>query len=98
VKRFTRPDSGLVDAVVSSTSGLLPGPGTRKTRKEIFLAGTQPTTFDTMDQEESDKTTSVLDQLRQSLLGTDLGGDSVQLPPLDTSGSGTDSTTNHLLQ
>jgi peptidoglycan glycosyltransferase len=42
---FQRP-SGLVDASVDAFSGLLPGPYTVKTVKEIFIKGTVPTRAD----------------------------------------------------
>ena len=43
--QFTRP-AGLVDATVDAFSGLLPGPGTMATVKEIFVKGTVPTQRD----------------------------------------------------
>jgi membrane peptidoglycan carboxypeptidase len=42
---FKRP-GGLVDATVDAFSGLLPGPGTVATVKEIFVKGTVPTRKD----------------------------------------------------
>jgi len=43
--QFARP-AGLVDATVDAFSGLLPGPGTVATVKEIFVKGTVPTQRD----------------------------------------------------
>jgi membrane peptidoglycan carboxypeptidase len=45
IAQFKRPD-GLVDATVDAYSGLLPGPGTVATVKEIFVKGTVPTRKD----------------------------------------------------
>ena len=43
--QFARP-AGLVDATVDAFSGLLPGPYTTKTVKELFVEGTVPTQRD----------------------------------------------------
>ena len=43
--KFKRPD-GLVEVEVDAFSGLLPGPGTVETFKEIFIPGTEPTRRD----------------------------------------------------
>jgi len=64
IRPFTRPSSGLVDRVVSATSGLLPTDHTKSTINEIFLAGTEPTTFDQIDE---DTDTQTADQV-QSLM------------------------------
>jgi hypothetical protein len=45
IAKFQRPD-GLVDVTVDAFSGLLPGPGTVSTFKEMFIKGTQPTRQD----------------------------------------------------
>jgi len=45
IARFTRP-AGIVNATVDAFSGLLPGPGTVATVKEIFVNGTVPTHHD----------------------------------------------------
>jgi membrane peptidoglycan carboxypeptidase len=45
IAKFTRPD-GLVDVTVDAFSGLLPGPGTVSTVKEMFIKGTAPSRQD----------------------------------------------------
>ena len=98
-RRFTRPDSGLVDVVVSSTSGLLPSEFTTKKRTEIFLAGTEPRTFDTLDEDAQRTADSIYESLKNSLLGNPAvpsPGD-LALPPLDSMGTGTSQAPNPLL-
>ncbi len=81
VKRFTRPETGLSEVVVSATSGLLPTAFTKKTITELFLSGTEPKAFDEIDEYNAAQTNSALDTLRNSLLnnpdltGTAPGGD-----------------------
>jgi membrane peptidoglycan carboxypeptidase len=45
IAKFERPD-GLVEKEVDAFSGLLPGPGTVETVKELFIKGTEPTRRD----------------------------------------------------
>jgi membrane peptidoglycan carboxypeptidase len=47
IAKFKRPD-GLVDVTVDAFSGLLPGPGTVSTVKEMFIKGTAPTQIDNL--------------------------------------------------
>jgi penicillin-binding protein 1A len=82
VKRFTRPDSGLSEVVVSATSGLLPTAYTKKTITELFLQGTEPRAFDEIDEYNATQTDSTLETLKNSLLAN---------PAFNGS---TDSTTN----
>ncbi len=49
VQPFTRP-AGLIDLDVCATSGLLPTPYCPYTRREVFIAGTQPTQPDNLYQ------------------------------------------------
>jgi 1A family penicillin-binding protein len=44
---FARPD-GLIDLYVCATSGLLPTPYCPYTKREVFIAGTQPTQLDNL--------------------------------------------------
>jgi len=91
-KRFVRPSTGLVDEVVSSLSGLLPDPQIpgQKTRKEIFLAGTEPRTFDTLAADSQDKLDNALQYLKQDLQGNSgLGDGGITLPPIDSTSPGT---------
>jgi membrane peptidoglycan carboxypeptidase len=47
IAKFKRPD-GLVDVTVDAFSGMLPGPGTVSTVKEIFIKGTEPKQVDNL--------------------------------------------------
>ena len=47
IQQFTRPD-GLIDLDVCATSGLLPTPYCPYTKREVFIAGTQPTQPDNL--------------------------------------------------
>ncbi len=89
VKRFTRPENGLSEVVVSATSGLLPTAFTKKTITEIFLQGTEPRAFDEIDEYNATQTDSSLETLKNSLLNNPAlngSGDSVS-PPTDTAGT-----------
>jgi penicillin-binding protein 1A len=68
VRRFTRPESGLSEVVVSATSGLLPTAFTKKTITELFLTGTEPRAFDEIDEYNATQTDSALEALKSSLL------------------------------
>jgi penicillin-binding protein 1A len=68
VKRFTRPETGLTEVVVSATSGLLPTAFTKKTITELFLQGTEPRAFDEIDEYNATQTDSTLETLKNSLL------------------------------
>jgi penicillin-binding protein 1A len=88
VRPFIRPETGLVDRVVSETSGLLPTSYTKKTRKEIFLAGTEPKTFDEIDEYQANQSESTLQNLQNSLqFNPDvMGSGDLVLPLPDSSG------------
>jgi membrane peptidoglycan carboxypeptidase len=47
ITEFKRP-SGLVDVTVDAFSGMLPGPYTTQTVKEMFIKGTEPTQVDNL--------------------------------------------------
>ena len=49
VQDFARP-AGLIDLEVCATSGLLPTPYCPYTKREVFIAGTQPTQPDNLYQ------------------------------------------------
>jgi membrane peptidoglycan carboxypeptidase len=60
IAKFKRPD-GLVDVTVDAFSGLLPGPGTVKTVKELFIKGTEPKRQDDLHVElQIDQATGLL--------------------------------------
>ena len=97
VKRFTRPETGLSEAVVSATSGLLPTAFTKKTITELFLQGTEPRAFDEIDEYNATQNDSTLETLKNSLLNNPVlsgSGDSGAAPggvpsppPSDTAGT-----------
>jgi penicillin-binding protein 1A len=95
VKRFTRPESGLSEVVVSATSGLLPTAFTRKTITELFLSGTEPRAFDEIDEYNATQTDSTLETLKNSLLNNPVingPGDTATtgtVTPPDTTGTTT---------
>ncbi len=95
VKRFTRPESGLSEVVVSATSGLLPTAYTKKTTTELFLQGTEPKAFDEIDEYNATQTDNALETLKNSLLDNPAlsgsSGDSTQ-PQGDTGTAGTGAT------
>ena len=89
VKRFTRPETGLSEMVVSATSGLLPTAFTKKTITELFLQGTEPRAFDEIDEYNATQTDSALETLKNSILNNPAlsgSGDSAP-PPTDTAGT-----------
>jgi penicillin-binding protein 1A len=100
VKTFTRPESGLVDVWVSATSGLLPTQYTKKKIKEIFLTGTEPKTFDQIDEYNATEANATLENLQNSILGNpDLSGLIDTVPSgTDTPGAGTSTGGNPLLE
>jgi penicillin-binding protein 1A len=89
VRRFTRPETGLTDVVVSATSGLLPTAFTRKVVTEIFLKGTEPRTFDEIDEYNATETDKTLENLKNSLLNNpDIRGTVSGQQQLDPTGFG----------
>ncbi len=83
IRQFDRPATGLVDEEVSATSGLLPTEYTKKTIREIFLAGTEPTTFDQVDQYNADSEQTIEENLRNSLINTDMAGAGAGVAPAE---------------
>ena len=60
IARFKRPD-GIKQVTVDAFSGLLPGPGTVSTVKELFIEGTEPTRRDNLHVEaQIDSATGLL--------------------------------------
>jgi len=82
VKPFDRPETGLVSVEVSATSGLLPTAFTKKTIKEIFLAGTEPKTFDEIDEYNANRAETIEQNLRNSLINTTMGGGDNPVAPV----------------
>jgi penicillin-binding protein 1A len=68
IEYFTKPPSGLVEVTVSARSGLLPRDATKtKTIQEIFLAGTEPKSFDDDWTYETERNEILKDNIRRSL-------------------------------
>jgi penicillin-binding protein 1A len=82
VRPFSRPESGLVSVEVSATSGLLPTAYTKRTIKEIFLAGTEPKTFDEIDEYNANRAETIEQNLRNSLINTNMGGGDNPIAPV----------------
>jgi len=80
VRQFDRPPTGLVDAEVSASSGLLPTAYTKKTIDEIFLAGTEPKTFDEIDEYNANRAETIEENLQRSLIEMDVTGAGVATP------------------
>ncbi|MGA2765635.1 MAG: PBP1A family penicillin-binding protein [Spirochaetia bacterium] len=83
IRGFDRPETGLVSVEVSATSGLLPTAYTKKTIKEIFLAGTEPKTFDEIDEYNASRSETIEENLRKSLINSNIGGADTGLPQID---------------
>ena len=83
VRPFDRPESGLVSVEVSATSGLLPTAFTKKTIKEIFLAGTEPKAFDEIDEYNASRAETIEDNLRKSLINSNIGGGDTTVAPIE---------------
>ena len=65
VREFERPP-GIVDVVVTERSGLLPTENYRgQTYTEVFIAGTEPTTFDTLQEYEDEQRERVINAYTQ---------------------------------
>ncbi len=82
VRPFSRPETGLVSVEVSATSGLLPTAYTKKTIKEIFLAGTEPKTFDEIDEYNANRAEAIEQNLRNSLINSNMGGGDTPVAPV----------------
>jgi penicillin-binding protein 1A len=79
---FSRPETGLVGVEVSATSGLLPTAYTKRTIKEIFLAGTEPKTFDEIDEYNANRAEAIEQNLRNSLINSNMGGGDTPIAPV----------------
>lgn len=75
-REFVRPD-GIVEVTVSARSGLLPPADyTGPTIDEVFIAGSQPTEFDKLEQFEREQTPVLVDRLRNDLYNASFSLDS----------------------
>jgi penicillin-binding protein 1A len=99
-RQFVEPE-GVIAMDVSARSGLLPSANyTGPTIEEVFIAGTQPTEFDRMEQFERDQAPVLVDRLRTGVQNASFsldGGTSLDRPSfdlsLDTGGFGLGTTT-----
>ena len=67
-REFIQPATGLNEVTVARRSGLLPPENYRgETREELFLSGTAPREFDTMEQFQDQQTPVLVDRLRSSI-------------------------------
>ncbi len=65
---FTRPANGLTRVTVSERSGKLPTENyDGATREEIFISGTEPREFDTLEDFESRQQPLLVDRLRENI-------------------------------
>ncbi|MFW5643546.1 MAG: penicillin-binding protein 1A [Alkalispirochaeta sp.] len=87
-REFVRPD-GIVEVTVTERSGLLPpGNYSGSTVEEVFIAGTQPTEFDRLEEFERQQEPVLVDRLRSNLYNTSYSLDSaapVTRPDLELS-------------
>ncbi len=68
IKDFIKPDTGLREVTVCAKSGLLPTEYCKETRKEIFLAGTEPKKFCTLCKYEAKMKQTVENNIRNAIL------------------------------
>jgi penicillin-binding protein 1A len=67
-REFTRPADGLTRVTVSERSGKLPTEDyDGATREEIFISGTEPREFDTLEEFESRQQPLLVDRLRENI-------------------------------
>lgn len=63
LKQFYKPETGIVELKVDAVSGLLPTEYSDKVISEVFIAGTEPTTYDTYHSTTADRTAYLADKL-----------------------------------
>ena len=63
LKEFHRPETGIVEMEVDAVSGLIPSDFSEDILTEVFIAGTEPTTFDTYHETTADRTAYLADKL-----------------------------------
>ncbi len=70
---FPKPNDGLTTVRVSARTGLLPPENyTGRTVERVFISGTEPTQFDTLQEFERDWTPVFADRMRDAIAGTNL--------------------------
>ncbi len=73
-KDFIMPESGLVRLKVDAESGLLPTSFSKKVIDELFIAGTEPRRFDTLQNYRDTRDAELVRKLQESALIQSLGG------------------------
>ncbi|HUX52419.1 MAG TPA: PBP1A family penicillin-binding protein [Spirochaetia bacterium] len=93
-KQFTEPP-GIVHMDVTAATGLLPPPGYKgEVIKEVFIRGTEPRKYDSLEQYQQTQEDMIMNRLKETVTGPDLAlprpassGDhsvsTVQLPSLN---------------
>jgi penicillin-binding protein 1A len=71
---FPKPKTGLVRELVDCYSGMLPSKYSTCTKNEIFLAGTEPRKFGTLEKYRLKRTDSIVSKLQDSALLQSLSG------------------------
>ncbi|AFG37966.1 penicillin-binding protein, 1A family [Spirochaeta africana DSM 8902] len=76
-REFERPTQGITEVEVSARSGLLvPENFQGRTLTEVFISGTEPREFDTLDQQEREQNERLLNRLSSSIETGGLGAGS----------------------
>ncbi|GAB6090329.1 penicillin-binding protein 1A [Spirochaeta dissipatitropha] len=74
IREFDRPTTGITEVEVSARSGLLVPEGfSGSTLTEVFISGTEPTEFDTLDQFEQEQNQRLLQRMAGSIESGGLG-------------------------
>ncbi|HUX21488.1 MAG TPA: penicillin-binding transpeptidase domain-containing protein, partial [Spirochaetia bacterium] len=71
---FPKPKTGLVRELVDCYSGMLPSKYSTCTKNEIFLAGSEPRSFGTLEKYRLKRTASIVNKLQDSALLQSLSG------------------------
>ncbi len=84
LKDFYRPETGIVEMEVDAVSGLLPTEFSDDTITEVFIAGTEPRTYDTYHSTTAERNTYLADKLLTTIIyeSPDVGLDLELVNPL----------------
>ena len=77
---FMRPESGLIEKIICTRSGLLPTEYCKDTRKEIFLIGTEPRELCDLCKYEAEQKDTFIENIQHAILPGDFPD---SLPDLD---------------
>jgi penicillin-binding protein 1A len=67
IRQFHRPETGIVEMDVDAVSGLIPSEYSTDIIREVFIAGTEPTTIDTYHSTTADRTALYADKLLNTI-------------------------------